>query len=531
MRMKISLLTVLVLLSSVALFLVPGGAQVPKDTLIIGMNQAAIIDFAPARVYEFEGAFVLNNVYDNLVTYVGGAAAYSKIVPDLAKTWEVSSDGLTWTFHLRQDAVFHSGNPVNADAVVFSLRRSLARQQPPVWILQQFVPKPEMIQKVDDYTVAITTNQPLGESLMAAVFSYQGICSILDPTVVKAHATSDDPDAVNWLKDHDAGSGPFILANWVRNDQIVLQAFSKYWGGAPAMKQVIIKDMPEPTAQKLALERGDIDIAWNLLPGMIKDVKSEAGIKVAETPSFTFYYMAMNCSQPPFNDVRVRQAVRWAIDYNAITNGILEGAAAPCQTIEPVGMPGHLDLFYSRDVAKAKELLKEAGYPNGFNMELLTRSDEPYTDIAAEIKQNLADIGINVKVTAMVYSQLLALYRAQKTQAVLVRWGTDYPDPSADAAPFAHCRTPGPDATVKQLAWRNMYCPTGVSDLVEQAAGERDSRTREIMYKEIQAIVLEEGAYVIIDNPLTQIAMRDNVQGLQIPPMWYYAHLSSVSKT
>ena len=515
---------------AIALLVVPALAQTPKDVLIIGMSHEPIIDFLPERVYEFEGGFVLEQTYEQLVNFVGGKEAFERIEPGLAESWEVSGDGLTWTFYIRKNAKFHTGNPVNADAVVFSLRRALERHEPPIWITEQFVSQPEMIQKVGDYAVTITTNQPLGEMLMASVFGYQGIASILDPAVVNARATADDPHALEWLKEHDAGSGPYILAEWVKRDRIVLEAFSEYWRGRPPIKQVIIKDLPEPTAQKLALEKGDIDVAWNLLPEMIDDLRGKAGISLIENPTFSYHYAAMSLGYEPFRNVKVRQAVRYAIDYDAITEGIMAGAALKCHTIMPVGMFSHLDLLYHQDIEKAKQLMREAGYENGFEVELLTRTDLPYTDIAAQVKEDLKKININVKVTAMVYAELLKLYRAQNTQMVLVRWGVDYADPSGQAAPFAHCRTAGPEAAVKQIAWRNVYCPTGVTDWVEQAAGEKDARTREILYKAIQAVVLEEGPYIMFHNPLKQVAMRDNVTGLEIPPMWYYTELFSVKK-
>jgi len=528
-RLKNVIRLAMVTLFATVLLAIPSLAQIPADMLIIGMSHEPIIDFAPARVYEFEGGFVLEQVYDQLVNFVGGTAAFEKIEPGLAESWEVSTDGLTWTFHIRKNAVFHSGNPVDADAIVFSLRRALERHEPPIWITEQFVPEQEMIQKVGDYSVSIKTEVPLGEMLVAACFGYQGIASILDPAVVEEHATTDDPLAVTWLAEHDAGSGPFILKQWIKRDQIVLEAFSDYWAGAPSLKTIIIKDLPEPTAQKLALEKGDIDIAWNLLPEMVNDLRGKAGIGILETPTFYYHYAAMNCSYEPFSNVKVRQAVRWAIDYEAITEGIMSGAALKCPVIMPVGMFSHLDLSYYQDIEKAKQLMKEAGYEDGFEVKLLTRTDPPYPDISAQVKEDLKKINIDVKVIAMVYAQLLNIYRAQQHQMVLIRWGVDYADPSAQAAPFAHCRTTGPDAKVRQIAWRNAYV-SGVTDWVEQAAGERDARKREVMYKAIQAIVLEEGPYVLFHNPIKQAAIRDIVTGLQIPPMWYYTELRSVSK-
>jgi len=518
------------LFMGLVLLALAGLAETPKDVLIIGMSHQPIIDFAPARVYEFEGSFVLEQTYDQLVNFAGGEDAFTKVEPGLAESWEVSDDGLTWIFHLRQNAKFHSGNPVTADAVVFSLRRALERHQPPIWILEQFVPEKDMIQKVDDYTVAITTNQPLGEMLMASVIGDQGNTTIIDPAVVEAHATPEDPYAATWLAEHDAGSGPYILKEWRKRDRIVLEAFPDYWRGAPRIREIIIKDIPEPAAQKLALERGDIDIAWNLLPEMIADLRGHPDIQIVETPSWHFHYLAMNVGYEPFSDVRVRQAVRYAINYDAINEGLMAGAVRKCHTIVPVGMFGYLNLFYHQDLEKAKELMWQAGYEDGFEVELLTRTDTPYTDIAAQIKEDLKQINIEVKVTTITYSQLLKLYRAQQHQMVLVRWGVDYADPNAQAVAFAHCRTAGPEAEIKQIAWRNMYCPSGVTDWVEQAAGERDSRKRELLYKAIQAVVLEEGPYVILYNPLTQIAARKEVKGLEVPPMWPYTELFTVYK-
>ncbi|RLF95015.1 ABC transporter substrate-binding protein, partial [Thermococci archaeon] len=290
-------------------------AGVPKDVLVIGIKHAAIIDFEPARVYEIEGSFVLEQLYDTLVDFEGGGVeAFQRVSPGLAESWEVSADGYTWIFHLRRGARFHSGREVKADAVVFSLRRALELDKPPIWILKQFVNSPDDIKALDDYTVSITMNQKIGEMLMGAVLGFQGICSIVDPEEVKAHATADDPWATQWLGEHDAGSGPYKLVEWVRNDRIVLEAFADYWGGVPRIKRVVLKDIPEPANQMLLLLKGDIDVAWNLLPDQIAELKRKKGVKFVSTPTFIFYYAAMNMGMEPFNHEEVRDAIRYAIN-------------------------------------------------------------------------------------------------------------------------------------------------------------------------------------------------------------------------
>lgn len=528
MKNKIRLVVFLLLIGVLAI--TSGLAQTPKNVLVIGIDLGAIVDLAPARVYEFESAWVTEQVYDNLVGFKG--EEFKEVVPELAESWEVSEDGLTWTFRLRKDAKFHSGNPVNADAVVFSLRRALERGEAPIWVLSQFVPDPEMIQKVDEYTVAITMNQPISELLMGAILGFQGVCSILDPAVVKEHSTPDDPLAAKWLADHSAGSGPFILKEWVRGDRIVLEAFPDYWGGKPLLDRIILKDIPEPASQKLLLEKGDVDIAWNLLPDQIEDLRDEEGIRIKETSTFYIRYFAMNVSYEPLSHEEVRDAIRYAIDYDGIIEGIMKGAVVRGQTFIPKGMFGHLDEApYTRDLEKARSLMREAGYEEGFKVELLSAPTLPERDIAAKIKEDLADINIEVEVRTLVAAMLYEIYRAQKHQMVLAMWGADYADPDALAKPFAHCRTTGPEAKVRQLAWRNMYVNEYVTDLVERAVGEKDMAKREQMYKEIQRIILDKGPYVILYYPLTQIAMRDKVKGLLLPPMWYFSDLAQVYKT
>ncbi|MBC7093494.1 hypothetical protein H5T53_05780 [Candidatus Bipolaricaulota bacterium] len=187
-----------------------GWAVPPRDMLIVGARTDIIVDLDPARTYEVFTNLIIEQYYDALVNIV---IAEGEVVarPGLAVSWEVSSDGLTWTFHLRRGAKFHSGREVTADDVVYSFHRSLSLNFAPIWILSQYVPSKDMIAKVDDYTVAITTKEPVAELIIASVIGFQGICSILDRELVQAHATEADPWANEWLKTNDAGSGPFIL--------------------------------------------------------------------------------------------------------------------------------------------------------------------------------------------------------------------------------------------------------------------------------------------------------------------------------
>lgn len=503
-------------------------AKTPADTLIVGLNHSSLTDLEPAAVYNFEAGLVAEQVYETLIKFRGGEDVF---YPGLATSWERSSDGLTWTFKLREGALFHSGNPVNADAVVFSFERTIAHTKAPgVWIITQFIPSAANVKKVDDLTVAITTNQPIGAGLLEAVLSVHGPASIVDPGVVKAHATADDPWADKWLATNDAGSGPYILREWNLKQRILLEAFPEHWNGAPAVKYVIIQDLPEPTSQKLALERGDIDVAMGLLPEMIAELASNQTISILRTPGFEYGYVVMNLRFEPFKNVKVRQAVRYAIDYQAIVQGVLGGAAVENQVIVPYGMPERLDLGYPHDPDKARQLLKEAGYENGFKVQLLVRTNPPFPDIAVQVQEDLRQVGIDCEVVTMQNSVLLGLFRVQDYDLTLMRWGLDYAAAQSQVQAFANCITAGPESTIKSITWRAMWCPSGVSDWCAQATAELDERQSVILYKAIQAITLEEGPYAMLYNPLVQIAILSNIKGLSIPPMWPYMDFSLVRK-
>lgn len=508
-----------------------GWAVPPRDMLIVGARTDIIVDLDPARTYEVFTNLIIEQYYDALVNIV---IAEGEVVarPGLAVSWEVSSDGLTWTFHLRRGAKFHSGREVTADDVVYSFHRSLSLNFAPIWILSQYVPSKDMIAKVDDYTVAITTKEPVAELIIASVIGFQGICSILDRELVQAHATEADPWANEWLKTNDAGSGPFILVEWSPNERIILDRFDGYWAGPAGVKRIIIVDIPEPAAQKLALDKGDVDIAWDLLPEQVDLYRGLPGFTVVEGPGWGIEYLAVNAGKPPFDNELVREAIRWAVDYDAIIYGIQKGAAIYGQTIIPAGMFGHLpETPFHKDLEKAKALLAQAGYAEGFEVEILSSTHPRRVAIATQVQADLAQIGIKVNITQMVSAQFYEMYRAQKHQMLVAGWGVDYADPDSLAKPFAHCCTTGPEAPVRQLAWRNMYADCETTQLVEEAARELDPEKRRAMYEEIQRRLLHKGPYVILYYPLNQVVTRAVVQGLKLNPMLSFTEFWPVAKT
>lgn len=507
-------------------------AKTPKDNLIIGMDTSIIVDLDPARSYELVTNLVIEQLYDGLVDFEGGEDAFKTIEPGLAKTWDVSDDGLTWTFHLRKGAKFHSGNEVTAEDVVYSFTRALELDFAPIWMLNQFVPSPDNIEKVDEYTVSITTNTKLPERLMAAIMGVQGIGFVVDKEVVESHATEEDPWAYDWLQRNDAGSGPFELVEWSKNERVVMKAFEGYWEGAPELNKLTMLSMPERTSEKFSLSKGDVDMAWDLLPNQVEDFRGREGFEIIEQPAWDITYLAMNIGQEPFDNVKVRKAIKYAINYEAIIDGIMDGAATPGQSFVPFGMAGYLDkIMYEQDLDKAKELLEEAGYPDGFEAQLLCQPTSPRKEIATQIQQDLRGIGISANIKQVVASQMYETYRAQEHEMIVAGWGVDYADAQSLTMPFAHCRTASDDAAVQQLAWRNMAVNPELTDLVEEANKEMNSEKRLEMFKEIQERVMDWGPFAIMFYPLNQVIIKDNVKNLKLPPNDSYLEFFDVYKT
>lgn len=502
-------------------------AEVPKDILVIGMQTGDAVSLDPAKAYEFASSGAVKQMYDNLVDFKVGD--YTEPIPELAESWEIGEDGKTWTFHIRKGVTFASGNPVNADAVVFSLQRVVKLEDTPSWVLTQWGITPDSITKVDDYTVQVVLDQKYAPGIFLSCLAYT-VGSIVDPEVAMAHEQDGDMGRA-WMADHSAGSGPFILEQWNRNESIILKANENYWKGKPPFSRVILREMNEPTNQMILLEKGDIDIAWDLLPDQIKKLRDDPNIEIYETSTLYTRYVGMTVGYEPLGKPEVRDAIRYAIDYDSIVNDIMQGAAIKTQTFIPKGMFAYNPAMpYDLDLEKAKKLLEEAGYPDGFEVELACYPEPPAPDIAVKIQSDLAKIGIKVNIVQMVSAQLYEKFRAQQLQMVLAQWGSDYWDPDANAKPFGHSTSAGPDAPIKQLAWRLQYVNKESSQLVEQAAQELDKEKRKELYDEITNMILDDGPFAILFFPLKQYGVRSNVKNFIAPPSFSDYDFFTLSK-
>jgi len=489
-----------------------------KEILIIGM-QDDTITLDPAKTKEHVAFAIINQVYERLVAFQKDEL--TEPIPLIAESWNIGDDGKTWTFKIRQGRVFSSGNPINADAVVFSLQRALKLQGDSSWMLTQIGIKEEAITKIDDFTVQIALDQPYAETLVLACLMTP-IASILDPITVMEHEQNGDMGS-EWLNLHSAGSGRFVLKERIPEKTMTLQVNEHYAGEIPVVKTVIVQNIQEPLEQAVSLEKGEVDIAWDLLPAQIRRLETNPDIQIYSTPTANMRFVGMNLMYEPLGKLEIRQAIRYAIDYDGIVDYIIEGAGEKIQTFIPRGFLGYNPAMpYTRDLDKAKALLQQAGYPNGFEVELVCENASPWIDIATQIKSDLKQIGITVTIKPGTFEELINAMFSRQFQMYLIHWESDYMDPDANAKPFAYCDDISDNAPVKAAAWLSSYLDADTSSLVQKAALESDPKVRNNLYQQITETVLNNGPYVVLYSPLKQYGVRLEVQEmLGVPSVFF----------
>ena len=480
------------------------GSKIPKNMLVIGTGTEIVITFDPGVSYEVLTNTIVKNLYSSLLKVTVKDGKFVAI-PEVAESWKVAEDGKTWTFNLRKGMKFANGDPLKSDSVVYSLKRVLQLNQSPAWIFKDVLGvSVEGITAPDDYTVTIVTNGAPSNVVLTNLGDSVG--AVLNMKEVQAHEKDGDMGQA-WLIDHSAGAGPYVLKSWKRNTSIVLVANKTYWRGEPALKKVYYKDAPEATDQLLLLKKGDIDVAWTLLPEQAKSLEGNPDVAVIKTPAQTMEYVGMNANWGPLKDVRVRQAIKYAIDYDAMINDVRGGFAIKNQQFLPLGYFGYVESNpFEQNIEKAKKLLAEAGYPDGFEVELTTNVRETRRNEAVVVQENLSKIGIKAKLNILQASQMYGKYRKQGLQMIVAGWGIDYPDPDALANPFANHR-------VKQLAWRNAWMDDHAADLAEAAGKEMNEKKRFELYSELTEYWQNNGPFAMLLQPMQYWGVRKDVKG------------------
>lgn len=492
----------------------PADAETPPDTLVMAMNIDDIISLDPAEVFELVGGEVIANIYDRVTVYEPGETELSGGV---AESWDISDDGHTIILHLRPGQTFHSGNPVTADDVVFSLTRVIKLNKTPTFIFSQFGWTPDnvdqMVTATDDLTVELTIPEKLAPTLVLNCLA-AGVGSVVDQKVALEHE-SDGDLGYGWLKTNSAGSGPFKLRNWQPNESVILEAYADSRYGAPAMERVFLRHVPEPGAQRLLLEKGDADIARNLSADQIAGLEGNDDIVIQTDPKATMIYLQVNMRDPVLSKPEVREALRYLVDYQGMADSFLRGQFKVHQTFWPSGFYASLtETPFSLDVAKAKALLAEAGHGDGIKVVLDAFNTPPYADIAQSVQATMAEAGVDVSIEQAESKAVYAKHRARNFQMILTHWSPDYLDPHSNADAFASNPDNSDEAKLTGvIAWRGAWDTPENTELVAAARQELDAEKRKEMYLTLQRNLQQDSPFVFMFQQVAQAALRANVSG------------------
>ncbi|HEY4164344.1 MAG TPA: ABC transporter substrate-binding protein [Dongiaceae bacterium] len=486
----------------------PAQAATPKDTLVMAYVIDDTISLDPAEIYEFSSSEYMANTYDRLVMINPKKTSELKFV--LAESYTVSDDGKTFDFKIRPGIKFHSGDDVTAEDAAFSMIRYVKLDLSPAFILNQFGLTKDNVDKMvrvkDPMTLEVQLDAAYSPSFFLNCLSYTSV--VVDKKLAMSHEKDGDMGH-EWLKTNEAGSGPFMLKSWKPNDSFVLDADPNYWDGPAKIKRVLIKNVTESATQQLLLQKGDVDIARNLLGDQLKAVKGNADMKFVSSPKATLWYMGLNTKNKYLGNVDVRQAMKYLVDYNGLQKTMFAGTGIEHQSFLPDGQLGaDNNNPFTYDVKKAKELLAKAGYPDGFDVTIDVTNKSEGRELSASLQNSMAKAGIHLIIRLADNKTTLTKYRASEHDIYLGQWGSDYQDPHSNTDGYLN----------SPLAKRNQWQSDERAAAVNAARDEKDSAKRAQMYMDLQKMEMNEGPYVIMFQQVETAAVRKNVDGFIIGP-------------
>ncbi len=517
MKGRILPYTKILVLALLALLLFPGtgSPRTVDNELVIG-SPSIVETFDPAQYMSAGTMKALNLLYNNVVSY---ERETSKIVPELAESWTVGPGGKEIVFKLRRGVKFHDGTPLNAEAVKFNWDRMLKANLSAAGKYKEYADL-NSVQVVDEHTVRFIQTKPT--PAVMDYFAGGQKFYLNSPTYIKSHMTADDPLALKWMNTHECGTGPFELVEFEPDVKYVFKKFAGYWGGTPGTKptpkvdRITFRIVKDPSAMRMMLEKGDLDIAEKLPADIIDYLSKAPGIKIKDADKWKIVFLIMNCQKPPFDNVKVRQAISYAINYDELIKHGEKGRAKRLGGTMMDGFLGYDPKLYKYpfDLTKAKQLMKEAGYPNGFSATLLYSADR-YAgfELASVMMQSyLKKIDINLSLQKMAWPVQVETMKRGNFDAAMQIWTASYPDPVEQTFFFFSTKTLG--QRWNWSYWRN----DRTTELCDVVMSEPNEQKRAAAVREIQTLGVENAVYGYLYQIPHCIALRQEVEDLWVHP-------------
>ncbi|SQF96281.1 ABC transporter substrate-binding protein [Bartonella quintana] len=495
-------------------------AKTPADTLVMAWNIDAIETFDPAQLNDVYGTEIIVNVCDSLVDFSTDDAA--KMVPSLAKSWDVSGDDQSTviTFHLRDGLKFNDGRPAKANDLVWSMKRVVKLKLANAATFNEYGITEKNVdsalQAPDEKTVVMKFDKPYPAELLLNNIAASHAAALLDRETIMKH--EKDGDMGNrYLASHAACVGPYQLKSWRPGEAILLRASSNYWGEAPKLKQILIRHIVEPGMQRLLLQKHDIDVARNLTPEDLADLQAKTDLKVEKVLEPSMMYWGFNTTNPLFANEKVRLAMRYLIDYEGLGKTLLKGVGVPRASFIPLGNLGALDEKegqpFKLDLQKAKQLLTEAGYPEGFEVNFLVGNSPYALSIAQSLQDSAEKVGVHLKIERLAGTQLFSKLYARAFDTVFDGWNNDSTDPHTMASRLVY--NPDNRFEAKNTAypsWHHGYLDEDMNKKVENALFQKDPQKRAQIYADLQRGLMQKGPYAFIFQKYGFVAMTPDVK-------------------
>ena len=467
------------------------GASTGKDTLVIAQGaDAKSLD--PHASNDNPSSNIRVQIYDRLMDLDDNGVPQ----PMLAESWE-RPDDKTIIFHLRKGVKFHNGDEMKASDVKFSLERALASPE-----VSHILTGINGVEVLDDYTVKVTTEKP-----MAAILNNLAHTTI---AILSEKATKEAGDKFG---QNPIGTGPYKFVSWQSGDRVTLEAFPEYWQGEAPVKNVVFRNIVEETNRTIGLETGELDIIYDI-QGMDKNkLKDDDRFVVIEGPQVSMTYLGFNMKKAPYDNPKVREAISYAIDQKPIIDTVFLGAGEPANSIIGPNVWGYYDVEkYTQDIEKAKALLAEAGYPNGFKAKIWVNDNPVRRDTAVILQDQLKQIGIDLAIETVEWGAFLDGTARGDHEMFLLGWGTVTRDP--DYGMYELIST----ATMGAAGNRSFYSNPTVDKLLEEGRTELDPEKRKAIYKEIQEIIRKDIPMYMIIYPLQNVVTQKNIKNFKLDP-------------
>ena len=471
------------------------------DTLTLAMPmEARILD---PHLTAMSGCQSVNRqMFESLV----GFDKDGNVIPLLAERWEALPDGKSWKFYLKKGIKFHNGDEMTADDVVFTFKRVRSPETAAIHGLSMYI-DPEGAEKVDDYTVILRTTVPQPAIFLASM-NHPWTSIVSKKAILEAGKDSGTKPV---------GTGKFKFDSWVKGDRITLLRHDDYHGEKAKLKKMVIRTLVESSTRTIELESGGIDLAMDPPSVDIKRLQSDPNLKVFMLPGQRQYLLGFDVNQPPYDDPRVREAFSLALDREGIVKVVFRGYAAPSRGLfsEAVKYNKYEQTPpIKRDLERAKQLLKEAGFPKGFEKcELLTSDRTDYLNIATVIQENLRSIGLEVPIRVYEYGTYVDVMRQPKRQPVVHNWygGAPALDPFFFTTMFWHSSAAG------QLNL-TYFRDAEVDALLDKGASLPDGPEREAAYGEIWDRVNAAVPAAFLATPSNNFAAIKELEGIHYTP-------------